>query len=203
MPRASRQNGSIVRHLLILIALALPAAASEIQIQHAVIQKALTQMVFTDEGRKYVKGSRTTKCSFAYLEHPEISSEAGQLKIRARFTGKSATDVFGNCLGFGGSFHMVIRATPFFKDGHVRLRAVKIQPEDQNGFYARRVSTTMAASLERDVKVDVETEAKRLLSEAPPGAIYRQELRSFRVTDVRVTDDALVLVVDLALVVKQ
>lgn len=66
------------------------------------IRALLAEQAFTDEGRFYVKGQKTKKkCSFAYLENPESSAEGNRLRIRARFTGRSATDLFGRCAGVG------------------------------------------------------------------------------------------------------
>ena len=125
--------------LLAVLAFILPASAAEIRIQHSVIKKILAEQVFTDEGRKYVKANRAAKCSYAYLENPDISSANGQLRIRARFTGRSAGDWFGRCIGLGDSFTAVIYATPYYAHGSIRLKDVRVDSEDADGFYIRRV----------------------------------------------------------------
>jgi hypothetical protein len=75
-----------------------------LQIQYSAIQKVLAQEVFTAEGRRYVQGIPAAKCSFAYLAHPEPRGEDGRLTLKARFTGRSALDLFGRCIGLGDSF---------------------------------------------------------------------------------------------------
>ena len=55
----------------------------------------------------------------------------------------------------------------------------------------------LASSLERDFGYPLETEAKRLLEEGG-----KRELRGFKVPDVRVSSDSLVLAVDFELRVK-
>jgi hypothetical protein len=187
-----------------MIAATIPALAeaTELRVSHRVIQKALATMVFTDEGRKYVRGSRTSNCSFAYLENPEVDSDAGQMRIRARFTGRSGANLFGRCIGMGGSFPAVIRATPYFKNGQIRLKNVSMVSEGEDGFYTRGVCTTMPVSLEKDVRFDVLAEAKRLLEITPPNGLYKQDLQDFRVSDVRVNDEALILQIEFVLALK-
>ena len=46
--------------------------------------------MFTDDGRRYVRGNRDAKCSYAWLEKPQIGGYEGKLIVRARFTGRSA-----------------------------------------------------------------------------------------------------------------
>ena len=87
-------------------------AGSELQIQYTALSKILAQQVFTQEGRKYVRGDKDQRCNFAYLEHPEISGNNGHLWIRARFTGRSARNFLGRCVGLGDSFDLQIFASP-------------------------------------------------------------------------------------------
>ncbi len=37
-------------------------------------------------------GNKNTHCQFVYLETPHIDGDAGRLRIRARFSGRSALD---------------------------------------------------------------------------------------------------------------
>src|SRR5579863_10112338 len=75
-----------------LLLLAMPAFAAEIELRYAALERILADQLFTQEGRHYVRGSRTTKCQFAYLETPHIDSDAGRLRIAARFSGRSALE---------------------------------------------------------------------------------------------------------------
>jgi hypothetical protein len=105
--------------------------------------------------------------------------------------------VLGQCVGLGDAFDVVITARPQYKDGHLRLQEVVAASDGKTGFYIRRVCTGLQASLERDFKYPLASEAKRLLEESG-----RRELRGFKVPDVRVSGDALVLAVDFELRVK-
>jgi hypothetical protein len=173
------------------------ARAVELHIQFGALERMLGEQVFTQEGRRYVVGDRTVRCNFAYLEAPHIDNEGGLLRIRAKFTGRSALNVLGQCVGMGDAFSVIVTARPHYQEGQLRLADVAAAPDGKTGFYIRRVCAALATSLGRDFGFPVEKEAHKLLDEAG-----RRELRGFKVPDIRVEPDALVLVVDFELRVK-
>ena len=73
----------------------------ELHIQFGALERMLTEQVFSQEGRRYVHGSKTNKCNFAYLEKPQVRGEGGRLRIKARFTGRSALNFVGPVRGPG------------------------------------------------------------------------------------------------------
>src|SRR4051812_24450134 len=126
---------TLARVAVVLLA-GVPAIADvQLQIQHSVIKKILNEQVFTDDGRKYVKANRLARCSYAYLEDPDIGEDHGRLKIRARFSGRSGRNFFGQCIGLGDSFRLAIFATPYYRDGSVYLKDVAVASEDKDGIY--------------------------------------------------------------------
>ena len=192
----------MIRFVLLLLAAGRCAAAVELHIQFGALERMLTEQVFSQEGRRYVHGSKTNKCNFAYLEKPQMRGEGGRLRIKARFTGRSSLNVIGQCVGLGDAFDVVITAMPVYKSGVIALQEVKVASEGKSGYYIRRVCEAMQASLVKDFKYALEPEAQKML-EAPgtqPG--YKREVRKFTVPDIRVTNDALVLQVDFELTVK-
>ena len=184
------------------LACALPARAVDLRLQFGALERMLAEQAFTQEGRRYVHGDRAAKCNFAYLEKPRVQGEAGKLRIRARFTGRSALDMLGQCVGLGDAFDMVITARPVYKDGNIGLADVAVASDGRTGFYIRRVCAAMATSLARDFHYPVATEAKKALEDTGAQPAYRRELRAFRVTDIQVTGEALVLAIDFELTVR-
>lgn len=183
------------------------ARAAELQIYYGAIQKILAQEVFTQDGRRYVRGNPAAKCSFAYLEHPELRGENGRLILKARFTGRSALDVFGRCIGLGDSFDVYITAVPYYHNRSIGLRDVRVEGraargEPRTGYYVRRVCAALGDSLRKDFDYRVGDQAKRLLEQTAPQAAYRQELLDFSVPQIRVMPDALIVTVDFRLAVK-
>lgn len=178
------------------------AAAAELEIRFAVLERVLAQQVFTEEGRKYVRGSKVTPCQFAYLENPKISADKGRLSVRARFTGRSALDFFGRCVGLGGSFQSNILATPYLAEGKIRLKDVVVESADNDSLYIRRVRQALAQSIEKEVQVDVDAAAKRYFAEPDPKGAFQVDLRQFALKAIALTGDAVVLTFDLRVAVK-
>ena len=135
-----------MRVLALLLAAAAPVSAVEIQVRYAALERILASQVFTQDGRRYVKGDAKTKCSFAYLEHPQIQGKDGLLRIRARFTGRSALNMFGQCVGLGDAFTVVIGARPTYKDGNIGLTDVTAEGDGKTGFYVLNKYITSAHS---------------------------------------------------------
>jgi hypothetical protein len=192
----------VIRLLFLLLALSPLAAAVELHIQFGALERMLTEQVFSQEGRRYVHGSKTDKCNFAYLEKPQVRGEAGRLRMTARFTGRTALNFVGQCVGLGDAFDVVVTSVPVYRNGSIALQEVKVTSAGKSGYYIRKVCEAMQASLAKDFKYPLEAEAQKML-EAPaaqPG--YKREVRKFSAPDVRVTNDALVLQVDFELTVK-
>jgi hypothetical protein len=183
------------------------ARAAELEIHYTAIQKILAQEVFTQEGRRYVRGSPAAKCSFAYLEHPELRGDNGILTLKAHFTGRSALDVFGRCIGMGDSFDVYITALPYYRNQSIGLKDVRVesrapQGAPRTGYYIRRVCAALGESLRKQFEYRIGDQARRILEQTAPQAAYRQEMLDFSVPEIRVTPDALIVTVDFKLAVR-
>jgi hypothetical protein len=184
-----------------LLLLALPCCAAELEIRYGALERLLAEQLFTQEGRHYVRGNRTNKCQFAYLESPRVDSDNGLLRVRARFSGRSALDVMNRCIGMGDSFDLFITAAPFSRNGAIFLNDVKVSAM-KDSYYIRRVRSALAQSISRDFKIEIREQARGLLEQPRDHSPYQQELAGFDLGEIRVTPDALVLVVEFHLVVK-
>ena len=200
--RPRRRAAARLLGAALALACALPARAVELRLQFGALERMLAEQAFTQEGRRYVRGDRTAKCNFAYLEKPRVQGEAGKLRIRARFTGRSALNVLGQCVGLGDAFGVVIAARPVYKDGNIGLADVAVTSDGRTGLYIRRVCAAMAASLARDFRYPVAAEAKKALEDPGAQPTYRRELQGFHVTSIQVTGEALILAIDFELTVK-
>jgi len=183
----------------------IPALCAELELRYAAIERVIADQLFSQEGRLYVRGSKATKCKFAYLESPHVGALDGRLRVTARFSGRTALDMFGGCVGLGDSFEFTLIAVPVVKNGALAFNEVNVStPRDS--FYIRRVRQALTSSFSRDFKIEVRDHARHLLEQGPaPGSakpLYQEELASFDLRDVRVQSDAVVLVMDFRLVVK-
>jgi hypothetical protein len=188
--------------LLVSAGLVPYARAVELHIQFGALERLLAEQLFTQEGRRYMRGDSRNKCNFAFLEKPRISEDSGRLRIRARFSGRSSLNMFGSCVGMGDAFDVVIRAAPEYRDGNLRLRAVKVESDGKTGFYIRRVCSAMETTLAHEFKYPLENQAARILEDTGLQPGYTRELHGFTVPEIRVSREALVLVLDFQLTVK-
>jgi hypothetical protein len=195
-------SGRNLTAVVTLILAPLYAKGAELRIQYSAISKVLATQVFTQEGRKYFRGDKEQRCNFAYLEHPEISGSNGRLNIRARFTGRSARNLFGKCVGLGDSFDVQIAATPYYHDGVIGLKDVRAESINRDGVYIRLVRVALAYSLANEFGYRVLDDARKILEARRDPLPISQELGRFDVQVIQVTGDALVLTLDFVLTVK-
>lgn len=177
------------------------AAGVELELSYDLLKRIIAQSAFTEDGRRYVK--RDGRCSFGYLETPRVGQENGKLWIRARFTGRSAMNLLGKCVGLGDAFDVLIRAVPYVDRTTLRLKEVTVVPEGVNGIYSRGVAKAMTAEIPRVFSYDIAPEAQRLLEAESPGMVVpiRKKLRTFRVGAIRPEKDGLVVEIAFRLAV--
>ena len=191
--------------LLFIVLSVGPVWGAELELRYAAIERVIADQLFSQDGRLYVRGNKSTRCKFAYLESPHVGAVNGRLRVSARFSGRTALDMMGACMGLGDSFDFTMIASPIVKNGALAFKDVSVStPRDS--FYIRRVRLALIDSFSRDFKIEVRDQARRVLEQPPPEAsskpLYQRELASFDLRDVRVLPDALVLVMDFRLVVK-
>ena len=176
------------------------ALAADLEIRYTALERMIAEQMFTQEGRRYVKGNANTKCQFAYLESPSLGSEDERLRVTARFSGRSALDMFGTCVGLGDSFDLTLTAAPASKDGAIVLQNVKVSTL-RDSYYIRRVRAALEQSFSKEFKIEVKEQARKILEQSGNSA-YGREMAGFDLNGVRVAKDALVLVVEFKLIVK-
>jgi hypothetical protein len=186
---------------VVLIAFAAQAFSADLEIRYSALERMVAAQMFTQEGRRYVRGNQAAKCQYAYLEAPKLSPAGERLQVAARFSGSSALDLFSRCVGMGDSFNLTITAVPVPRNGVIAFQDAQVStPKDS--YYIRRVRSAMMRSFDRDFRIDIRDQARRLLEQPASGAPYQQELKDLDLSAIRVTQDALVLVVDFKLIVK-
>ena len=186
---------------VLFLALVGPALAAELEIRYGALERIIAEQLFTQDGRRYVRGSRDARCQYAYLESPRLGNESDRLRVTARFSGRSALDLFGRCVGMGDSFDLTITAAAVPREGAIGFQDVKVTTA-KDTFYTRRVRTALTQSFGKEFKIEVKDQARRLLEQGRENPMYKPELSGFELNAVRVTPDALVLVVEFKLVVK-
>jgi excinuclease UvrABC ATPase subunit len=188
--------------LVLSIALATQAFSADLEIRYSALERMVAAQMFTEEGRRYVKGNQAAKCQYAYLEAPKLSASADRLQVAARFSGRSAMDLFNRCVGMGDSFNVNITAVPVPRKGAIAFQDTQVSTA-KDSYYIRQVRSAMMRTFDKDFKIEIRDQARRLLEQpVTTGAVYQQELKDLDLNAIRVTPDALVLVVDFKLIVK-
>jgi hypothetical protein len=192
----------MLRLVVVLLTCAAQALPADLEIRYSALERMVAGQMFTQQGRRYVRGSKAERCQYAYLEAPKLSAAGGRLQVSARFSGRSAMDLFSRCVGMGDSFDLTISAVPVPRKGAIAFQDTQIStPKDS--YYIRRVRSAMMRSFDQDFKIEIRDQARRLLEQpASTGSVYQQELKDLDLNAIRVTPDALVLVVDFKLIVK-
>jgi hypothetical protein len=172
-----------IRTAALLIVAGIPAWAAELELRYAAIERVIADQLFSQDGRLYVRGNKTTRCKFAYLESPHVGAVNGRLRVSARFSGRTALDMMGACVGLGDSFDFTMIASPIVRNGALAFKEVSVStPRDS--FYIRRVRLALIDSFSHDFKIEVRDQARRLLEQPPaqasPTPARTGQLRSAR-----------------------
>jgi hypothetical protein len=187
---------------LALLSAGSAVTAADLELRYGALERIIADQMFTQDGRRYVRGSAAAKCQYAYLEHPRLSADDARLRVTARFSGRSALDLLGRCVGLGDSFDLTITATPVARNGAIAFQDASVSTA-KDSYYIRRVRQALTRSFAKDFKVEVRDQARRLLeSTNQSGGPYQRELSSFELNAVHVASEALVLEVEFKLVVK-
>jgi hypothetical protein len=193
-----------VRVLLLITLGSLPSLAADLELRYGALERLVASQLFTQDGRRYMKGTPAAKCQYAYLEAPRftaVDKAEGRLKISAKFSGRSSLDLFGRCVGLGDSFDLTIQTSPVARKGVIVMDDVQVTTV-KDSYYIRRIRQALTQSFAKDFKIDIRDQAKALLEQPRDNSSFQQELSGFDLSEVHVTPDALVLVVEFKLVVK-
>ena len=127
---------------------------------------------------------------------------AGICVIKARFTGRSALNFVGQCVGLGDAFDVVITALPVYKSGAHCVAGSEGDERRQERILHPQGLRGDAGQPGQGLQIRAGTGGADAAGSpaAQPG--YKREVRKFTVPDIRVTNDALVLQVDFELTVK-
>src|ERR1700731_1266197 len=154
----------MLRFVVLLIASASQALPADLEIRYSALERMIAAQMFTQEGRRYVRGSQAAKCQYAYLEAPKLSAAGERLQGAARFSGRSAMDLFSRCVGMGDSFDLNITAVPVPRRGAITFQDTQVStPKDS--YYIRRVRSAMMRSFNQDFKIEIRDQARRLLEQ--------------------------------------
>ena len=116
--------------LLFLYASTAAAGGIQVNVYFSAVQKYLNTKIYNEQGRKYLLGGPESKCNYAYLEDPRISSVNNKIRLTTRFSGMIGTHIKGECLGIREQCEVKMVGKPYFKDGILGLEDVMLEDMD-------------------------------------------------------------------------
>lgn len=189
------------RCLALAFLCAAPAFAVDLEIRYGVLERVIAEQAFTTDGKAYVQGTKDQRCRYAFLEKPKLSAAADRLQLKVNFSGKTALDMFGRCVGIGDQFELTILAKPSVNNGTIAFQEFQVStPRDS--FYIRRVRNALIETLNKQFRIDIMSQARKLIEAPQQIGPFQQEIKELRLNGVRVAADALVLGVDFRVIVK-
>jgi len=178
-----------------------PAFAVDLEIRYGALERLIGDQLFTVDGRNYVQGTKDEKCRFAFLEKPKLSALGDRLQLRVNFSGRTALNMMGRCVGVGDSFELTLSAKPVVKSGAIGFEDFVVStPRDS--FYIRRVRTALVQTLNKDIRLDIMQQARKMIEAPQQVGNFQQEIKDLSMSGVRVALDALVLAIDFKVIVK-
>ena len=191
-----------MRRLLFCTLISLPIVAIEMEIRFPLLEKQLSQQLFTNDGKRYVKGNFQNKCNFAYLAEPHFGSREGKLLIKAKFTGRSSMSFFGKCLGFGDSFAFEVLSDLTTKDGTLLLLSPKIKGLSSDTFYSRQVLRALQGSIGEAIRYPIREELRKLLVAGTSGSPYKITISRLEIRGIQILPESLLVDVDTRFLVE-
>lgn len=185
---------------LLISAVSLPAI--ELEIRFPLLEKQLALALFTQDGKRYVRGTPANRCNFAYLASPRFTSRDGKLLIRAKFTGRSSIDVLGKCVGFGDSFEFEVLAGLTTNNGTLVLTDPYVKRLSKDTFYSRQVVKALQGSISEAVKYPLRDEIRKLLAAASAAGPYKITIGKLEIRSMKILGDSLLLDVDTRFLVE-
>jgi hypothetical protein len=177
------------------------AAALGLVVGYPVLERAVADQLFADQGRYYLAGGSSDECSYAFLESPHLGGEAGSLVLRAHFSGRAGTDVLGQCVGPGDSFDVVLRGHPRFEGGVVFLADAEVEVPDRP-FYTELVRQALQGSVASSLRYDLGEELRKVAKGAE-GRGVQVAVSKLTVTKLVAEADRLEITADLHVVVSR
>ncbi len=174
-----------------------PAAAADITVSHAAIEKLLTTALLKDGGRLYLEGSPADNCRYAFVQEPKVSGGGGRLAIRFVFSGRAGAQMLGRCVGPGDTLNLTASGVPTYAGGELMLSGLKIEAPETA--YYRVAAGLIQGQLERSLRLPVRTMIEQSLPLAAAGSGVDLGMSAFEVRSISVDEKGAKLVLDASL----
>jgi len=138
---------------------------------------------------------RPSKCSFTYLEQPEVGFVEDRVTIRLHLLARAGQDVSGQCVGSGEAFWLTVAGTPFVDGAVVGVKDAHVVQLDNPSY--RVLLEAALQGLLNGLRFDIGASARTAL--AKDVKQYRISVANLVVTNLRARDNLLRATVEFEL----
>ncbi len=139
---------------------------------------------------------RPSKCSYTYLEWPEVGFANDRVSIRLHLSARAAQEIAGQCVGTGEAFWLTLSATPFVEGATVGVKNPRVVQLD-NPSYRGLLEAALQQGLVNGLRHDVGASVRAAL--AKDVNHYRLTVNNLTITNLRARDNVLRATIDFEL----
>jgi hypothetical protein len=139
---------------------------------------------------------RPSKCSYTYLEQPEVGFANDRVSIRLHLSARAGQEVAGQCVGAGEAFWFTVAGTPFVEGTTVGVKDPHVVQLD-NPSYRVLLEAALKQGLMNGLRHDVGASVRAAL--AKDVNHYRLTVNNLALTNLRARDNVLRATIDFEL----
>jgi hypothetical protein len=140
---------------------------------------------------------RPSKCSYTYLEWPEVGFANDRVTIRLHLSARAAQEIAGQCVGPGEAFWLTISGTPYVDGATVGVKDPHVVQID-NPSYRVLLEAALQQGLVSGLRHDVGASVRAAL--AKDVNHYRITVNNLAITNLRARDNVLRATIDFEIV---
>ena len=136
-----------------------------------------------------------SKCSYTYLERPDVTFADGRVNIRLHLSVHAGQDVAGQCVGSGDALWLTVAGTPYVDGSVVGVKDARIVQIDNPSY--RVLLEAALQGLVRTLRNDVGATVRAAL--AKDASRYRLTVNNLTISNLRARDNLLRATIDFEL----
>jgi hypothetical protein len=173
------------------------AAAAEVTLSHAALERLVWKVLLTEGGRGYLEGGPDDTCRYAFVQEPKVTGADGRLRVRFVFSGRAGAQVGERCVGPGDTFDLVVSGVPALAGGELYLEELKVEAPDTA--YFRLVSGLVETQLRQRLRYPLKQDLDRAVANLGVPAGFPMSVESLEMRRAQIDTEALHLSLDVSL----
>ncbi len=189
-------RGAFIAVVLVLVATARSASATEVRISAKALERTLRTQLFTGaDGRYYMKGDASSPC-YVYASDPHVTYKDDRIVVQVKTRARLGTALRGSCIGVGLSDEAEVSLLPDAEGEAIGFRDARIEHISENRELNFLISPFLKNKLPAQLKVNAAELMRKVLSGSAEKTGYALTLSSLKLHSLLVEGGSLVLDVD-------